>query len=41
MSFTITDQLPTDHRTARHYHHRATHQPHSLPTQEATHARAS
>ena len=38
MSFTITDQLPTDHRTA---HHRATHQPHSLPTQEATHARPS
>jgi hypothetical protein len=41
MSFTITDQLPTDHRTASRCHHRATHQPHSLPTLEATHARPS
>jgi hypothetical protein len=37
MSFTITDQLPTDHRTAS----RNSHQPHSLPTVEATHARPS
>jgi len=41
MSFTITDQLPTDHRTASRYHRRNSHQPHSLPTQEATHARPS
>jgi hypothetical protein len=41
MSLAITDQLPTDHRSARHYHRRNTHQPRSLPTQEATHARPS
>ncbi len=41
MSFTITDQLPTDQYIVSRSHRRATHQPHSLPTQEATHARPS
>jgi hypothetical protein len=39
MSFTITDQLQLIIAAA--HHRRNSHQPHSLPTQEATHARPS